>query len=175
MKKQICDFLLWIRTLRRFFVAMNRQFKISALFLLGLLLACFLAIPVNAADKILFSYGPEILSLKVSSLELYAQSGIINQDLEFYLSFAAPEAQKSFREALTQKISLDPDQVTRFFHTKIGETILSRLGEVVTLQGGVNGKYALRSAIEAAALSPDGLTLLNVIKQFPTNRLLIVP
>jgi len=46
---------------------------------------------------------------------------------------------------------------------------LSRLGEVVTLQGGVNGKYALRSAIEGAALSPDGLTLLNVIKQFPTN------
>jgi len=68
MKKQICDFLLWIRTLRRFSIAINLKFKISALFLLGLFLACFVAIPVNAADKILFSYGPEIFSLKVSSL-----------------------------------------------------------------------------------------------------------
>jgi len=41
MKKQICDFLLRIRTLRRFFVAINHKFKISALFFPGVVSGLF--------------------------------------------------------------------------------------------------------------------------------------
>lgn len=169
MQNQNSHRFFLLRGLSQFLGLIKLKIKIIALFLMGIFLAYGWAIPVNAADKILFSYGPEILSLHVASLEQYAQSGTINKELEFYLSFAAPEAQEAFRAALNQKITLDPDLITRFFHTEIGEAILTRLGNVITLQGGGNGKYALRSAIEGAAASPQGLTLLNVIKQFPTN------
>jgi predicted dienelactone hydrolase len=158
-----------LRRLSQYFALIQLRIKITTLFLTGIFLAYLLAIPANATDKILLSYGPEVLPLQVSSLEQYAQYGTINPDLAVYLSFAPPAAQQAFQVALKQKIDLDPDQVIRFFHSKIGESILNRLGQVITLQGGVNGHYALRSAIEGAALSSDGLTLLNVIKQFPTH------
>jgi hypothetical protein len=42
----------------------------------------------------------------------------------------------------------------------MGAAILERIGKGVTIQGGVNGKYALRAAIVQAAFAPEGLTLL---------------
>lgn len=143
--------------------------KITTLFVSGVLFAHLLAIPVNAAEKLFLSYGPLMLSLRVESLAQFAKDGTINSDLDAYLRLATPEQQKAFREALSKKIPLDPVLVSRFFNTQIGESILMRLGKAITIQGGVNGKYALRAAITGAALSPEGLSLLTVLQQFPTN------
>jgi predicted dienelactone hydrolase len=51
----------------------------------------------------------------------------------------------------------------------MGADMLSRLGKSITIQGGINGKYALRGAIVSAAFEPGGLTLLNILKKFPNN------
>jgi predicted dienelactone hydrolase len=137
---------------------------------LGILSALLTSIPVIAAEKLFLIYGPLKLSLRVSSLELFAKEGTINKDLEFYLGKANPEQQAKFREALTEKASVDPLLVSRFFNTEIGEDILQRIGKGFTIEGGRNGEYALRGALVQAALDPEeGLTLINFFEKLPVN------
>ncbi|BAQ60636.1 probable lipoprotein signal peptide [Geminocystis sp. NIES-3708] len=139
------------------------------LFLLGLASTFLTSLPVKAAEKLLFTYGPLKLSVKVESLELFAKDGTINEDLRQYLNRISPEDQAKFRESLTKKINIDGVKVSRFFNTEMGESILLRLGKGITLQGGTNGGIALRGAIIQSALDPSGLTLLNVLKKYPTD------
>ncbi len=136
----------------------------------GLLCTLATSLPVRAAEKIYLSYGPVMLSLRTESLETFAKEGVINKDLEFYLGRVSPEQQEQFRTALNKRIDVSPILLSRFFKSEIGEDILNRFGKGITIQGGRNGKYALRGAIIQAALDPkEGLTLLHVLRQFSTN------
>jgi predicted dienelactone hydrolase len=136
----------------------------------GLLCALATSLPVQAAEKLYFSYDPLMLSVRVESLEIFAKDGTINKDLGAYLRFANPEQQAKFREALLKRIDINPIMLSRFFNSDIGEDILNRFGRGITIQGGSNGKYALRAALVQAAMDPkEGLTLLNVLRKLPTN------
>jgi predicted dienelactone hydrolase len=137
--------------------------------LLGISATCLTMMPVQAAEELFFLYGPLNFSVEVSSLDLFAKEGKVNKNLEFYLQFATPEQKAAFREALTTKIDLSPVVVSRFFNTSIGEDILTRVGRAITIQGGSNGKSALRAAFVQAAFAPEGFTLINVLKKLPTN------
>ncbi len=59
--------------------------------LLGICTACLASVPVQANQKIFFTYDPINISLRVDSLELFATQGKINKNLAFYLQFATPE------------------------------------------------------------------------------------
>jgi predicted dienelactone hydrolase len=142
--------------------------KLSS-FLLAMGATFLTLIPAQASEKIFFTYDPLNVSVRVSSLELFAKEGKIDKNLAFYLQFASSEQKKAFREALTKKVPLSPVVVSRFFNTKIGERILTQLGKGITIQGGRNGKYALRAAFVQAALDPDGFSLINVLKKLPTD------
>ncbi|WP_330202454.1 alpha/beta hydrolase [Cyanobacterium sp. Dongsha4] len=145
--------------------------KVSVV-LFGFFSACLTAIPIKteAAEKIFFTYGPLKLSVEVESLESFAEDGIINEDLQQYLQRVSPEQQNKFREFLNKKLDIDGVKVSRFFNTQMGEQILLRLGKGITLEGGENGGIALRGAIIQSALDEDtGLTLMNVLKKYPTN------
>lgn len=139
------------------------------LFMLGLVSTCLTSFPVKAAEKIFFTYSPLKLSVNVESLELFAQDGTIDEDLKQYLNRISPEDQQKFREALNKKVPIDGVKISRFFNTEMGESILLRLGKAITLDGGENGGIALRGAIVQSALDPEGLTLLNVLKKYPTD------
>lgn len=127
--------------------------------------------PVNAAERIYFIYSPLSLSLRVESLELFAKEGVVNKDLGFYfdLTDTSQQDQEAFRRALLEKALVDPVLLSRIFNSDIGEAILESFGEIITIQGGNNGKYALRGAMIQAAFEPEGLTLLNFLKHLPVN------
>ncbi len=131
--------------------------------------ALITAAPARAAEKLYLTFGPLKLSLRVSSLETFAKEGKINQDLALYLGRATPEQQALFRKALSEPAKVNPVLLSRFFYSGIGESILTRLGKGITLEGGINGKYGMRAAIVLAAFEPEGLTLLNFFKKFPTD------
>jgi predicted dienelactone hydrolase len=138
-------------------------------FFLGLLSASMTALPLKAAEEIDFVYTPLVLSLPVVSLETFAKEGTIDASLKPYLGRVTPEEKAKFREALLKKIDINPVLLSRFFNSVMGADMLYRLGKGITIEGGINGKYALRGAIVSAAFDPEGLTLLNVLKKFPTN------
>ena len=120
-------------------ILFKRLKKIS----LTALSAVFITLPVQAAEKINFVYGPLILSLKVNSLDIFAKENIINKDLAYYLNFAnLDETEKQrFRDVLTEKTELDPLIIYRFLRTPVGETFLEQFGKVISIPGGRNGKY----------------------------------
>ena len=137
---------------------------------LGIFSAVLTTIPVKAAEEIYLTYGPLKLSLKIDSLETFAETGTVDQNLAMYLNKANPEQQAKFKEALVEKPDIDPLLLYRFFNSELGEDILKRFGNIINIQGGINGKYALRGALIQAAMDPqDGLSLLNVLRKFPTN------
>jgi len=131
--------------------------------------ALLTAFPVVAAEKIYFTYSSWKGSIRVDSLETFAKDGTINNNLRFYLRRFSPEQQHKFRQVLVKRIDVSPVLLSRFFNSQMGEDILTRVGRGITIQGGRNGKYALRGAMIQAAFEPEGLTLLNLFRKFPTN------
>jgi predicted dienelactone hydrolase len=137
---------------------------------LGILSTLITSLPVKGAEKILLTFGPIRRSINVDSLAIFAKEGTINRDIAFYLGVLSPEQQTQFREVLLKRAEPNPAQLSRLFNSEIGEAMLTRIGNIVTIQGGRNGKFALRGAIVQAALDPvGGLTLLNVLQKLPVN------
>lgn len=106
-----------------------------------------ITIPLEAAEKISFIYSPFVESLEISSLEIFAEEGIINQDLAFYLKLAKADEKdkKLLREVLTKRIEVDPILLSRLLKTDEGERLLNFFGEYLNIPGGRNGFYALPS------------------------------
>lgn len=122
-----------------------------------------------AAHEIFLSYGPWTGSIRVESLEAFAKDGTVNSNLRFYLRPLNQQQREQFRQALNKRVEISPILLSRFLNTAIGADILTRTGRGITIQGGSNGKFALRSAMIKAAFEPEGLTLLNVLRNLPTN------
>jgi predicted dienelactone hydrolase len=133
--------------------------------------ALITSLPVKAADRIFFTYAPVHVSIRVASIEKFADKGIVDANLRFYFDLlgVTPEQKIELREALNKKVAIDPIQLSRFFNTSMGERILSRIGTLITIQGGRNGVKAIRGALISAALDPEGLTAINFFRKLPTN------
>ena len=128
-----------------------------------------IANPAAAAAKIYISYGAIERSISVNSLEEYATTGIIDDDLAIYAAYVSPGRLLQLQRVLLARIDLSPVAVSQFLYTPIGATLLERLGEVIQTESRQSGFYALRSALILAAADPEGLKLLNVLHKFPTN------
>lgn len=141
---------------------------------MGLLPIFGLESPVLAAERIYLSYTALERSIAVDALETYAKEGKINQDLAGYTRYLNPQQLAQLRRVLITRIDLSAVAASQFFYTPIGETLLERLGQLIQTEARQPGFYALRSAlILAAADDPEGLTLLNVIRKFPTRSIRI--
>jgi predicted dienelactone hydrolase len=136
---------------------------------LGTISALSVVIPAGAAEKIYFTYAPLRFSLRVTSLETFARTGEVNQELAFYLKLIGSDGSDTVREALTQNADVKPVLLWSVFNTSIGETILERLGKIIEIPGGINGKYAIRGTLVQAALDPQGLSVLSFLRKFPTD------
>lgn len=141
---------------------------------IGLLPIFGLETPVLAAERIYLSYTALERSIAVDALETYARTGKIDQDLAGYTRYLSPQQLVQLRRVLLARIDLSAVAASQFFYTPIGETLLERLGQLIQTEARQPGFYALRSAlILAAADEPEGLTLLNVIRKFPTRSIRI--
>ena len=147
-----------------------KQGVISAM-MLGSIGFTSLAMPSLAAEKIFFVYSPIKASLRVKSLEEFAQNGTVNQDLQKYFGLIKPsqEEKEAFQKALTAPVKVDFTLLSRLLNTEEAERILNYFGDIINIEGGSNGRYILRGAIVQAAMEPEGLTLINVLKKLPTN------
>jgi len=126
-------------------------------------------LPARSAEKILLTYGPLKFSLSVSSLANYANNGSIDQNLQNYLSQVNPEDRSQLRIILTKRIPINPVMASRFLNSAMGERFLDNMGNIINIEGGINGKYAIRGAVVQAAFEPGGFTLLGFLEKFPTN------
>ena len=122
-----------------------------------------------AAERIYVSYAVLERSISVAALETYAKEGKLDDDLAVYAQYVDSQQLAQLRSILLARIDLDAVAVSQFLYTPIGETLLERLIQVIQTESRQPGLYALRSALILAAADPQGLTLLNVLRCFPTR------
>lgn len=124
--------------------------------------------PAMGAQRIYASYSILENSISVDALETFAKTGELEGNLAYYARKLNQQQLERLRRILTTPIDLGPVEVSQFLYTPIGETLLRRLGNLVETRAGQSGFYALRAALILAAAEPEGLTLLNVLRKFPT-------
>jgi predicted dienelactone hydrolase len=138
--------------------------------LLGL---CATTHSVSAAERIYASYAVLERSISVAALEVYAKEGKIEEDLAVYARYATPDTLEQLRKILLTPAEIEPAVLSQFLYTRQGEVLLKRLGEVIQPGSGESGFYGLRAALILSAADRSGLSLLNVLRQFPTPEIRI--
>ena len=148
--------------------------KICRLFLwLSILPFWLKARPSLAAEKITTFIGPLQISITVDSIETFADKGEIESDLGLILNRLDEPARAKLRELLQQRFdNISPSFISRYSRLPIVEGILHQIGEVVQPKPGINGILGMRSAtILAAADKQEGLTIINVLRRFPSQNI----
>ena len=123
-----------------------------------------------AAERVYASYSVLERSISVSDLENYARKGVISEDLAVYTQYLQPEQLTELRQVLLSPIKVNAVAVSQFLYTPQGEFFLRRLAQVIRTQSGKEepGFLALRSGLILASSEPEGLTLLNLLRKYPS-------
>ena len=138
--------------------------------------SCAIALPIaliprsiQAAENLRFNYGVLGFSLSIDSLELYAEEGEINSELNFYTKRLDDRTVKQLRRILQRRINIDPILLYRLTRSPMVANILESLGEVATTHRGHNGFHAIRGSITNSAIEHQdrGVSLIDVLRAFP--------
>ncbi|MGF1569153.1 MAG: alpha/beta fold hydrolase [Nodosilinea sp.] len=154
---------------RLFYIALA-----SVVGLTGLGLGATLLRPevARSADKFTVrATGPFVFSLSVDALETFAETGEITGDLRTFARFLDAETLASLRQLLQVKLPLDVVTTSHLAYSPLGRDALTNVGKIFESSPGVNGFHGLRAAVinAAAQAGPEGWTLIDVMREFPTQ------
>ncbi|MEM6401553.1 MAG: alpha/beta hydrolase [Cyanobacteria bacterium P01_D01_bin.116] len=156
-------------------------------------LSCFIncalpALTVNravSAERLKLSFGIVERSISVDSLETYAKTGKVNDELAAYFKYVPEESRGELREALLAPIPLGSVEVSQFLYSPIGETLLETLSQVVQSEFRNRGQttrkklrrssgfYGTRAALILAATKPKEFNVINILRKFPSKTISI--
>jgi predicted dienelactone hydrolase len=137
------------------------------------LLPTLTAYPALGAERIKFNYGLLESSIPISSLEIYARTGKVDNDLAGYSHYVDKKQLAQLRQVLLTPIPLNQVEVSQFIYTPIGERLLEKLGKVIQTESHLSGFYAIRAALILSAADSKDFTLLNVLRKFPASSISI--
>lgn len=150
-----------------------RLVAVGRTLVLGIAASMLATMPAHAAETVRFRFWLLERSVTVDSLEAFADEGTVNSDLAFFLEFIDDTQAADFRNALTVSNTLNPVAVAQTFYDPMGEQSLRFLGNVIQTGGRQNGLYALRAALIQSADQPNGFTILDMLRNFPTDEVLL--
>ncbi|WP_448561558.1 alpha/beta hydrolase [Trichothermofontia sp.] len=136
---------------------------------IGLLASLLAPLPVRGAERVTVTFGPLSQSVPIASLEQFVKDGTVDSALRLFIRFLKPEAREEVRIALGQHKQISASVLSQLLQDPMGEMMLQRTGEVVQTSAGLNGAQAVRSALVLAAASPEGVSVLEFLRHFPTN------
>jgi hypothetical protein len=149
--------------------------RISAIAAVVLTTAAITIRPTLAAEEISLVVGEtELLTLAVADLESYATTGKASKELEGIVTLFPAEKAKKLRDLLTQKTQVKPQPFGQFLDSTLGSKMLNQLGSVVKPKGaGISSIDSLKTAMNTAAAAPEGFSVIDLLKAYPTARILI--
>ncbi|MGL5063025.1 MAG: alpha/beta hydrolase [Microcoleus sp.] len=144
---------------------MSKSLSLGLALLLGTSAVLLSAGKASALEKVTVKYGAVDVTLPMSDLQSFAQTGKPSPQLQSVLSLAK-QTPESVREILTREVALDSQLVSRLANTYFGEIVLKQLGEVAYAPATrAQSAPALRDALVAA--SSDGkISLMEVIQNY---------
>jgi predicted dienelactone hydrolase len=139
----------------------------------GCLAGLLIAMPAFGAEQVYLSLGIFERSIAVNDLERYAQDGVISRDLRPYMRQLTPKEREQVRSLLTTRADVTTVAVAQFLYTDQGEALLERLSRIIRTRSPEAAPRAIRAAMILATASDDGLTPINLMRQFPLRELRI--
>jgi predicted dienelactone hydrolase len=136
----------------------------SLVLVLTILLAILGINTIIATERIYSNFAATETAISITSLEKFAEDGIINRELAFYQQYLPVKKFQELQEILHTPVKTSPVLLSQFLYTPEGEFILQRLAQAIQPQTGIE---TLRTALIAAAGEPEGLTLLTLLRQYP--------
>jgi predicted dienelactone hydrolase len=127
--------------------------------------------PVQGAERITLSYGIVQQSISVDALERYVATGTVEDELGVYTRHVSQEQIAQLRQVLQTRISLNSQQLSQLLDTPIGNQLIHRLATLIQSDDLSRSNAAIRVAMIQAAADPNGLTVLNVLRQFPASQI----
>lgn len=125
---------------------------------------------VRAADTLVLRFGPFTESISLEELQNTADTGEFPRGLELYTSRISEEQRRFFVRLLRTKVPIDVVTVNSLLNTQMGVTILNQLSQAVVRKDDA-GVQALRAALVLGTTHPQGLSLINFIAAYPSQRL----
>lgn len=125
--------------------------------------------PAVSAEYIQIQLGLLSLSVPVEALETYAATGVAPDEIDTYVNYLTPNAREQFRETLNRQFQVDRVAISQMGYSSIGVDFLTRLGAIVQTPAGQNGWQSMRAALILSASEPEGMSILGILKNFPTE------
>ncbi len=125
-----------------------------------------------AAEKVVLKYSVIRMTLPVSELEVFAETGKMSPALEMLLGQAKKDPEV-VRSTLTKQVKVSQRLLERTLNSKIGDMILDEVGQVIRTPSGTGNQEALRKALVLSATSDNQITLLETIKNYPTSEVYV--
>ena len=136
--------------------------------LTGALFSSWLALqPIQAAEQLTLHIGAAERSLDVDDLTTFVTTTEVPASLNWYADQFSAEELEELRTLLTTPFDVEPVQVSRFLNTPLGEALLSRLLILFNLPDPDHAVLALRASMVNAAFADGGMTILNMIQEWP--------
>ena len=136
--------------------------------------AVLFPVAATAAERIKFNFPPfGQFDIEVEDLQDFVESGEISTELAYYLNRLPPDQTVKLPELLSTPLELNPLSIAKFSNSTIGEAVIKNFGKGIRADVNRNGFYALRGAIVAAAFAPEGLTIINLLQEFPLSTIYI--
>ncbi|HSM81368.1 MAG TPA: alpha/beta hydrolase [Nodosilinea sp.] len=151
----------------------HRYRKLLAALAVGLGTALGAALPLRAAETVVLEFGPFSRSIPTESLVTFAETGTVDAQLAPFLRRLNPTQTFGLRTLLSRGRPVNVVPISQWFNSPMGDRSLQFLGKLARTEAGLNGRQALRAAIVAAAADDGSVSLLDIVRHFPTSSLRI--
>ncbi|MDZ7956789.1 MAG: alpha/beta hydrolase [Aulosira sp. DedQUE10] len=124
--------------------------------------------PAFAAEQVVLNYKVFRESFSVEEISTFAQNGELSRSLQ--ISFAlARQNPKAVRQYLTEPVKVNPVFLDRVLNTPIGNVILDQISQVIHTPSQTADRQALRAALVLSASQDSQISLIEILKNYPTS------
>ncbi|MEH1915307.1 MAG: alpha/beta hydrolase [Nostoc sp.] len=140
----------------------------GVLVLAGSICLLFVSTPAFAAERVVLKYGVFRESLFGEELSTFSQTGELSRSLKVNLALARQDP-KAIRQYLTKPVKVNPVFLDRVLNSQIGNIILHQISQVTYTPSRRADRQALRAALVLSASQDRQVSLIEIIKNYPTN------
>jgi predicted dienelactone hydrolase len=126
----------------------------------------------RAAERIVGRFPPfKDFSVSVRDLEAFATAGKIPAEYTALAQQAQPGQLQQFRQLLQQRFEVSPTYISQLTNAPLVIQLLERVGKSIRPDSRQDGVKSLRTALIRAAEDKQGLTVLNFLRQYPSQQI----
>lgn len=149
-----------------------KNFGLSSSLALGIGAMTLFASPASAAEQLVLTFDPFRSAISIAELRTFADTGVPSANIATWLRLGRIEAE-TFREILTQKVTVNQLTADRLGNSRPGELVLRQLGNSFQTRSGQANVQALRAALVLGTAGDNQISILEFLEKYPTQALLV--